>query len=385
MASAMSVDAPSHPKLVLDEFIAEALSGTPPELHRFFESFRTMHTRKLWHQLTLKLFEFFDQPLSKPFRVHVFERFVRDFEGKLNQLRLVEMGVKVSKELDNPKAQLKFLTSLRDRLSAEKSKEANIMLLSTIAHTKLIFGDLDGAKTDMDDAFKVLDDLDGVEKSVNASYYVVAADYYKAKGEYGPYYRNSLLYLACVDIEKDMTAEERMGTARNLAVAALLADSIFNFGELLVLPILDNLNNTEHEWIKRLLLVFNEGKIGKFEAMIPLLAQDRNLQESYDFLRQKICLMALIATVDENRTIDFQTISQATHLPYDEVEHLLMKALSLKLVRGSLDEVARKAHITWVQPRVLSREQIGGLAKRLEGWVNKLNGVEQRIGAEIVV
>lgn len=31
----------------------------------------------------------------------VFERFVRDFEGKINQLRLVEMGVKVSKEIDS--------------------------------------------------------------------------------------------------------------------------------------------------------------------------------------------------------------------------------------------------------------------------------------------
>lgn len=30
-----------------------------------------------------------------------FERFVRDFEGKINQLRLVEMGTKVSKDIDS--------------------------------------------------------------------------------------------------------------------------------------------------------------------------------------------------------------------------------------------------------------------------------------------
>lgn len=42
-----------------------------------------------------------------------------------------------------------------------------------------------------------------------------------------------------------------------------------------------------------------------------------------------------------------------------------------------------KAYISWVQPRVLSREQIGGLARRLEEWVGKLNGVEQRIAAEV--
>jgi 26S proteasome regulatory subunit N9 len=56
---------------------------------------------RLWHQLTLKLFAFFDHPASKQYRVDVFESFVRDFEPKINQLRLVEMGVKVSREIDS--------------------------------------------------------------------------------------------------------------------------------------------------------------------------------------------------------------------------------------------------------------------------------------------
>ena len=49
----------------------------------------------------MKLFNFFRHELSKPSRVDVFEKFVQDFESKLNQLRLVEMGVIVSKEIDS--------------------------------------------------------------------------------------------------------------------------------------------------------------------------------------------------------------------------------------------------------------------------------------------
>jgi len=48
-----------------------------------------------------------------------------------------------------------------------------------------------------------------------------------------------------------------------------------------------------------------------------------------------------------------------------------------------LDQVEEKVYISWVQPRVLSREQIGGLATRLDEWVQKLNGVEQRIAVEV--
>ena len=58
---------------------------------------------------------------------------------------------------------------------------------------------------------------------------------------------------------------------------------------------------------------------------------------------------------------------------------------SLKLIKGSLDQVDQKAQITWVQPRVLSREQIGQLAQRLSVWNSKLHRVEERIAPEVLV
>ena len=52
-------------------------------------------------------------------------------------------------------------------------------MLATIGHAKLVYADLVGTKTDLDKAWEVLDPLEGVEPSVNAAYYVLAADYYK--------------------------------------------------------------------------------------------------------------------------------------------------------------------------------------------------------------
>jgi 26S proteasome regulatory subunit N9 len=60
-------------------------------------------------------------------------------------------------------------------------------------------------------------------------------DFWQAKAEYAPYYRNSLLYLACVDLEKDMSQEERLLRAHDLALSAFLAETIYNFGELVCL------------------------------------------------------------------------------------------------------------------------------------------------------
>ncbi|TCD62542.1 26S proteasome regulatory subunit [Steccherinum ochraceum] len=356
----MAVD---KPKIDVDAYLSEALTATPPELHPFFHSFKDLHNRKLWHQITLKLFEFFDHPQSKPYRVDVYDKFVRDFEGKLNQLKLVEMGVKVSKEIDNPKHLLTFFTDLLARIPTETARDAHVLLLATLSRAKLVYGDEDGAKKDMEEAWK-------------------------SKSEFAPYYRNSLLYLACIELS-DLEPEEQLSRAHDLGLSAFLGDTIYNFGELLMHPILDALNGTPHEWIKKLLFTFNEGNIGKFEALAPLFPREPLLQEHYPFLRQKICLMALIESVFKrnayDRTMSFQTIAEETRLPPDEVEHLVMKALSLKLIKGSLDQVDQKAYITWVQPRVLSLEQIGQLSQRLSVWGEKLHKVEDRIAPEVLV
>ena len=132
------------------------------------------------------------------------------------------------------------------------------------------------------------------------------------------------------------------------------------------------------------------------------------LQENYPFLRQKICLMALIESVFKrgayDRTMSFQTIAEETRLPLDEVEHLVMKALryarsraswaetavslnygifcSLKLIKGSLDQVDQKAQITWVQPRVLTLPQVDGLLSRLGAWISKVSSAEMMLRDE---
>jgi 26S proteasome regulatory subunit N9 len=73
------------------------------------------------------------------------------------------------------------LTDLLSRIAQDQSRDAHVLVLSTLAHAKLLFGDLEGSKTDIDAAWKVLDNLDAVENTVNGAYYRVAADYYKVQ------------------------------------------------------------------------------------------------------------------------------------------------------------------------------------------------------------
>jgi 26S proteasome regulatory subunit N9 len=81
--------------------------------------------------------------------------------------------------MTDPNDILTSLTALLSRISKTDAPEAYILLLSSLAHAKLLFGDIEGTRTDLDECSKVLDELDGVEPTVHASYYGVAADYHK--------------------------------------------------------------------------------------------------------------------------------------------------------------------------------------------------------------
>lgn len=85
--------------------------------------------------------------------------------------------------------------------------------------------------------------------------------------------------------------------------------------------------------------------------------------------------------------IPFSSIARETKLPVEEVEHLVMKALALSLVKGSIDQVLEVASVDWVQPRVLDMQQIGELANRLDGWQKKVGevGVKALKGNEVLM
>ncbi|RXK36242.1 26S proteasome regulatory subunit N9 [Tremella mesenterica] len=382
--------------------------AAPSELKDWWTRIRSAYERKLWHNLTVALTEFVFLPNTGPYQIELFEKFIVAISSKLNELRLVEIARRVGREYSDPALTLQFLQSVHSRLPSpypvpatedtlgqpappHPIPEAYALSLSSIAYAQLLLGDLTACKKSLDECETLLDEQDSVEPVVYAGYYGAAGDYYKVKADYGPYYKNALLYLACVDVERELNQEERKARAHDLCIAALLGDTIYNFGELMQHPILQTLTATEYEWIKDLIGAFNSGAIGKFEVLAVQFPREPILEASLSFLRQKICLMALIQTAFErprdgsSRLMTFQSVAAATRLPVHEVEHLIMKALSLGLIRGTLDQVDATVDITWVQPRVLETAQLETLAQQIDAWCESVGRVEKQVEQERIV
>jgi 26S proteasome regulatory subunit N9 len=258
-----------------------------------------------------------------------------------------------------------------------------------VAEVKLRLHDLEGSRQDLDKAESILDTFDLVETEVHASFYKTNASQFHAKQDFAAYYKNALLYLACVDL-KSLAPEECRVRAYDLSIAALVSDSIYNFGELLLHPILDFLKDTEHDWLRDLLFAYNRGDLAAYHSLASNLAKVPLLKEHEHFLLQKISLSALTEAVfrrpPHDRAMTFAQIESETRVPHDEIELLIMRALSLGLLKGKLDQVDEVARITWVQPKVLDMKQIENMHKRLRDWddnVNHLGHWIEKVGKDV--
>ncbi|KAI0002370.1 hypothetical protein F4779DRAFT_631023 [Xylariaceae sp. FL0662B] len=370
------------------DFLADQRDETPDELQYLIIQFENFWERKLWHQLTDALIEFFANPKSEAQRLQFYKVFILKFADKINQLKLVDLGLKAATQCRDDQERLSFLTDLAKKVDNENSQDAFVYATVAVARVELSLQDLESSRRDLDKAEKILDSFDSVETKVHAAFYQVNADYYQAKADFASYYRNALRYLACIDLAS-LSADECRGRAYALGIAALVSDSIYNFGELLQHPILSALTG-DFSWLRDLLLAFNRGDLAAFDTLSGHIASNGLLKEHAGEIRQKIYLAALTESVfrrpPHQRAMTFGTISADTKVRPDEIEHLVMKALSLGLVRGTIDEVDGLVNFTWVQPRILDMAQIASMSQRLGEWganVNELGNWIEASGQDI--
>jgi len=329
---------------------------------------------RLWHQLTLKLAQFVkdDYFVQNEGLVEMYENFLADFEHRINMLSLMEIVLYVVKEMKEPDVAVEFLE--REKEKIKNDVEAQVLCMTAIGNIKLQQGKMEETKSIVEQARAILETIDGVS-SVHGRFYELCSNYHKITGSYNDYYRDALRFLGCVELNT-MAADEKVDRALHLSLAALLGSDIYNFGELLAHPILESLKGTQHGWLIELLYAFNSGDLAKFEELKRHWQQQADLNRSYKNLQQKISLLCLMELTfkrpSNDRNLSFEVIAKEAQLPLEEVELLVMKALSLGLVKGSIDEVEQMVHMTWVQPRVLDLNQIGHMRDRLSEWCDKV-------------
>jgi 26S proteasome regulatory subunit N9 len=80
----------------IPDFLAEQREVAPADLQTLFIFFEDLWERKLWHQLTDTLIEFFNYKESAPQRLPIYRIFILTFADKINQLKLVTLALRAA-------------------------------------------------------------------------------------------------------------------------------------------------------------------------------------------------------------------------------------------------------------------------------------------------
>ncbi|GMF58105.1 unnamed protein product [[Candida] boidinii] len=80
-----------------------------------------------------------------------------------------------------------------------------------------------------------------------------------------------------------------------------------------------------------------------------------------------------------NKNLTFKEILDSNFLlkDFNEVEYLLMKCLSLKLIKGSIDQVNSQVEISWIKSRTMTQDQIKSMKDKLSIWNEKVVGMTE--------
>ncbi|KAK0425321.1 hypothetical protein QR680_009144 [Steinernema hermaphroditum] len=332
----------------------------------------TLYTKKLWQQLSEKVLHFIENN-STNFK-DMYDEFISSFENSIDRVILAKICVAVAHDMirtSNRAAATDFLKS-RDKVCSKSNvalvrlHTGQVELMMTerkvtdeLAHPKAVRLVLEATQ-------KELDGLTGVTPA-HGPFYKVSAEYARCVGDYESYYREALRYLGCIDIET-LPNGEQVSRATTLVTAVLLADNIFNFGELLAHPVM----KFAPTFLANVISTFNAGNATDYKNLKAELLNDETFKNHENSLNEKFRMMALMEIAacrpPKERVIPFVQIVNAVDIPKNYVEMYVIKCLSKGLIRGSINQVKEEFNVDWVQPRVLDNEQIKGMRKRIENW-----------------
>ena len=388
----------------------ESMSTLHPDLSELYQNLVSLYQRKLWHQLTMSTLEFVSSP-STTLRttsegtnsyLALFDKVILPIDKKLNQLTLARIASAVSFSLlDSPpykdgvaaRAILENLLEKKDRLGPSGALYAESRLgllgLTVLARsgdaltTESSVKVLEGTKETIMKNRPTLAELADKESEaaiVHSAYYETAMTYRKAVGPPEAYYREAIQYVAYTSLS-DLSQEERYNLATDLSLAALTGEGVFNFGEIVTTSALKCLEGTDLYYLVELLSAGARGDVLGFQRVADAHAAAIQMQPSLvsraEAVKEKITLLALVNMVFERpsleRTLSFEDIAERVVVPLDQVEWVIMRALSLKLIKGTMDQVEQTVDVTWVMPRVLDNKQMSELATRFGEWAVKVS------------
>lgn len=326
----------------------------------------------------------------------LYKELVQSVAGKLNKLSVSQIAASVAfSGLSKEDATKLFDEALETQKSDIASKlylesKRSLLLLNNSPEKETLASIYTLIKTNKEMLDQLFQDSPDV-MIVNRAHYEMTMSYYKIVGPPEAFYEEAIRYLNYFtpEAEKDKTKSHQL--AVDICLSALTGEGVYNLGQVVSNPMLLALKETPESWLMELLEACAKGQVAEFKQLVSQkypsqIASQPALVNMGQQMQEKMTLLALVKMIFERpsseRTVDFATIAQVLEISMEQVEWVIMRAFSVKLMEGSMDQVDGIVHVTWILPRVLDNSQMSDLASRFGDWATKVSKTKESMQAD---
>ncbi|CAB9516566.1 ATPase regulatory subunit 13 [Seminavis robusta] len=385
----------------------QLMAQQQPDLAADYYKIASSCKEKLWHQLTLTILDLVSKPTttlrSTPEGTNsylaLYDKVVLSIDTKLNPLSLARIAsyvaasltAKTSDEKDTTAAKAvleNLLANKKDTLGTPATifVQSKLSLLSLNADDKTKLDQIKTIVKSNGELLKEMIDARDTSESaiVHSAHYEMAMTYYKVVGPPESFYDQAMSFLnyaPLLETTDDAKTAYYHQLAVDLCLAALTGEGVYNLGQVVSTPVLAMLANTPESWLVDMLKACAKGQVVEFNTLTTqyadAIAKQPALVHRATAVKEKLTLLALVNLVFEKhsseRTLGFQEVADRLHIDILQVEWVIMRALSLQLIEGSMDQVDQTVSVTWVLPRVLDTTELQALAGRFGEWAVKVS------------
>jgi 26S proteasome regulatory subunit N9 len=361
MATPMDVD--DHTELI-------AQKTKHPELAEQVDQLDRLVTQKLYHQFVTLLTTFVKSPCyqveGNKDLVVLFDKFIRGFQSKMSELTFIKILQCALAQMTGDEA-LAVLEPYLEKWKGQANQVGTIVKGGLLARV----GKLQEARDMLELRRDEMEGVVGIDAFIFSALYKNLVDIARAQKDWQRFYNDSLMYLAYTPVA-DIPEAGRANFAVEVTEATLVIPLEFNFGELMETPLIKQELATASPALSKLLLAFHEGSFQAFDDVMAGKHGPVPLTAHKAALTSKMALAALMELVfsrgKRSRVFTFEEVATYCRTELNLVEHLIMKAMSVALVDGKMDQIDRTVTFTRVKPRVLDEQRMAVLKTRIDAW-----------------
>lgn len=396
----------SGPSLDAQQLLAN-LAATHSSHEPFYTEVTVQLTAKRYHQLTVDILKFTSDPTSNLYGdnfLSLFQSVLVPIQSKLNSLALAKIAWNVATSLYAVELGINLLSNLMSTLDRKTQRYAHLYTESRLHLLKLhgIRDDTNAMSShitaDTKDFLKdhtlTLQELASTSTesevaAIHSAYYKTAMELYKIIGPADEYYKMAIQFLHYTPLDEIGGRDDVHTLARDLCLAALVGKGVYNFGTVVYenSKLLDTLEGTKDSYLVTLMQSAANGNVSAIQTLKEHKTELEQMGCGEIIILEKIMLLALVNMVFERgsgeRTLKFSDIAKRLEISHDRVEWVVMKAFSLELIKGSMDQVDGVVNVTWVIPRVLDDSMMTTLADRFGEWAQRVEETRAYMGEHI--